>query len=56
MVGILMTALKNEQWSGVYNATAPSPVRMGQLCSELGAAMGRRVEKEGDTAACLMQG
>uniref|UniRef100_A0A1D1ZZ05 Epimerase family protein SDR39U1-like protein, chloroplastic n=1 Tax=Auxenochlorella protothecoides TaxID=3075 RepID=A0A1D1ZZ05_AUXPR len=41
VVGILMAALKDEQWSGVYNATAPSPVRMGQLCSELGAAMGR---------------
>ncbi|RMZ57031.1 hypothetical protein APUTEX25_002263, partial [Auxenochlorella protothecoides] len=31
VVGILMAALKDEQWSGVYNATAPSPVRMGQL-------------------------
>lgn len=29
------------RWSGVYNATAPNPVRMGELCSALGAVMGR---------------
>ena len=31
----------DDTWSGVYNATAPNPVRMGELCSALGAAMGR---------------
>lgn len=27
--------------TGVYNGTAPKPVTMAQLCSELGSVMGR---------------
>lgn len=34
-------AIQNDSWKGVYNATAPTPVRMGELCSALGAVMGR---------------
>lgn len=40
-VGIMAQALRDDSWSGCYNATAPAPVRMTQLCSSLGAAMGR---------------
>jgi NAD dependent epimerase/dehydratase family enzyme len=38
---MFMSALKDESWSGAYNATAPNPVRMGELCGALGTAMGR---------------
>jgi len=38
---MILTAIKDDQWSGVYNGTAPNPVRMGELCSELGRVMGR---------------
>jgi len=41
LVGMILTAIKDDQWSGVYNGTAPNPVRMGELCSELGRVMGR---------------
>ncbi len=40
-VGIIMKALTDDALSGVYNATAPRPVRMNELCSSLGAVMGR---------------
>ena len=36
-----MEAIQNDAWKGVFNATAPTPVRMGELCSALGAVMGR---------------
>jgi NAD dependent epimerase/dehydratase family enzyme len=29
-------AIRNPSWQGVYNATAPNPVRMGEMCSALG--------------------
>lgn len=29
-------AIRNTSWQGIYNATAPNPVRMGELCSALG--------------------
>lgn len=41
VVGMIMTAIDNSEWNGVYNATAPNPVRMGELCSALGEVMGR---------------
>jgi len=41
IVGMILAAMNDTKWSGVYNATAPNPVRMGELCSELGAVMGR---------------
>ena len=40
-VGILMKALSDDSVVGVYNATAPRPVRMNELCNSLGAVMGR---------------
>lgn len=41
VVGMILAAMTDPKWSGSYNATAPNPVRMGELCSELGAVMGR---------------
>ena len=33
---LLVEALRNPKYSGTYNATAPKPVRMSELCSALG--------------------
>jgi uncharacterized protein (TIGR01777 family) len=41
VVGMILSAMTDSKWTGIYNATAPNPVRMGELCSELGAVMGR---------------
>ena len=41
VVGMIMAAVEDGSWTGVYNATAPNPVRMGELCSALGEVMGR---------------
>lgn len=41
LVGLIVEALDNSSFSGVYNATAPSPVRMSELCASLGSALGR---------------
>ena len=41
MVNLIVTALDNESWSGVYNATAPQPVRMAELCQTLGQVLQR---------------
>ena len=41
VVGMIMAAVEDGSWAGVYNATAPNPVRMGELCSALGEVMGR---------------
>lgn len=41
VIGMILSALQDSKWSGIYNATAPNPVRMGELCSELGSVMGR---------------
>jgi uncharacterized protein (TIGR01777 family) len=40
-VGMVLAAIEDDAWRGAYNATAPNPVRMGELCSALGAALGR---------------
>lgn len=40
-MALLIEALTNPQYSGIYNGTAPNPVRMNQLCSSLGTALGR---------------
>lgn len=41
LVAVLMRALTDESMSGIYNATAPNPVRMGQACEALGQALNR---------------
>ncbi|KAL4430790.1 hypothetical protein ABPG75_006046 [Micractinium tetrahymenae] len=41
VVAMIQEAIWNRSWEGVYNATAPNPVRMGELCSALGSVMGR---------------
>ena len=41
LVSLFVEALSNPAYEGPYNGTAPSPVPMAELCSELGATMGR---------------
>jgi uncharacterized protein (TIGR01777 family) len=40
-VDLLMQALTEPTMQGVYNGTAPNPVTMGELCSEMGKSLGR---------------
>lgn len=41
VVNLIATALSDASYSGIYNATAPNPVRMSQLCQSLGEVMQR---------------
>ncbi|NEQ34708.1 MAG: TIGR01777 family protein [Leptolyngbya sp. SIO4C5] len=41
LVNLIIKALTDGQMQGVYNATAPNPVRMSELCQALGEAMNR---------------
>lgn len=41
LVRLIVKALMEPQMQGVYNATAPNPVRMQELCDTLGAVMHR---------------
>ncbi|CAK0784695.1 hypothetical protein CVIRNUC_007899 [Coccomyxa viridis] len=41
LVNLYIEAMQSESFSGVYNATAPNPVRMSELCSSLGSVLGR---------------
>jgi uncharacterized protein (TIGR01777 family) len=41
VVGLIIRGIEDSSWSGVFNCTAPNPVRMGELCSALGEVMGR---------------
>ncbi|MEO1669710.1 MAG: TIGR01777 family oxidoreductase [Cyanobacteria bacterium J06631_2] len=41
LVGLIAKAVEDKNMSGVYNATAPNPVRMGKLCQTLGEVMNR---------------
>ena len=41
MVNLIERSLKDPSFSGVYNATAPKPVRMGELCQVLGNLLNR---------------
>ena len=41
LVNLICQAVEREDMSGVYNATAPNPVRMEQLCQTLGEVMNR---------------
>lgn len=41
LVNLILKALTDTSLSGVYNATAPNPVRMAEFCQTLGQVMGR---------------
>jgi uncharacterized protein (TIGR01777 family) len=41
LVDLLMQALTEPTMQGVYNGTAPNPVTMGELCTEMGKSLGR---------------
>lgn len=41
VVRLMLHATVDEKWTGVYNATAPQPVRLKTFCEELGRALGR---------------
>mmetsp|Transcript_1727 Transcript_1727/g.5018 ORF Transcript_1727/g.5018 Transcript_1727/m.5018 type:complete len:383 (-) Transcript_1727:630-1778(-) len=41
LVSLIIEALTSDAYSGVYNGTAPNPVRMSELCSQLGTVLGR---------------
>ena len=41
LVNLIFQAIQNSNMSGVYNATAPHPVRMNTLCQTLGNVMSR---------------
>lgn len=41
LVNLICQAVEQPEMSGVYNATAPNPVRMGKLCQILGEVLNR---------------
>ena len=41
LVALIMQALTDGQFKGIYNATAPQPLRMAEFCNVLGQVMGR---------------
>ncbi|HEY9648055.1 MAG TPA: TIGR01777 family oxidoreductase [Chroococcidiopsis sp.] len=41
LVSLMVAALTNPQMSGVYNGTAPTPVRMAEFCQALGEVINR---------------
>ncbi|MFP4693977.1 MAG: TIGR01777 family oxidoreductase [Halothece sp.] len=41
LVNLIIEAINSNQYQGIYNATAPNPVRMSELCDNLGAVMNR---------------
>lgn len=41
LVSLFMQSLTNDTMSGVYNGTAPHPVRMAEMCDALGKVMNR---------------
>ena len=41
LVELIIQALTNNQYQGIYNATAPKPVRMSEFCDVLGQVIGR---------------
>lgn len=41
LVNLILEALKRPNLTGIYNATAPNPVRMNQLCHTLGEILHR---------------
>ncbi|XP_031476068.1 epimerase family protein SDR39U1 homolog, chloroplastic [Nymphaea colorata] len=41
LVNLIMEALVNPTYKGVINGTAPNPVRLSEMCNNLGKVMGR---------------
>ena len=41
LVNLIIEAINNSAYQGTYNATAPNPVRMSELCDNLGEVMNR---------------
>ncbi|HIK11722.1 MAG TPA: TIGR01777 family protein [Oscillatoriaceae cyanobacterium M33_DOE_052] len=41
LVALIIRALDDAQFQGIFNAVAPNPVRMGEFCKTLGAVMNR---------------
>lgn len=41
LVNLIITALKRNDMAGIYNATAPNPVKMSEFCQTLGQVMQR---------------
>ncbi|CAI5475400.1 unnamed protein product [Closterium sp. Yama58-4] len=41
LVALIIETLRNTEFQGVLNGTAPSPARMAQFCEALGSAIGR---------------
>ncbi|MBU6228134.1 MAG: TIGR01777 family oxidoreductase [Cyanobacteria bacterium REEB459] len=41
LVSLILRALKDGQMEGIYNATAPNPVRMADFCKTLGQVLNR---------------
>uniref|UniRef100_A0A2N9FP14 DUF1731 domain-containing protein n=1 Tax=Fagus sylvatica TaxID=28930 RepID=A0A2N9FP14_FAGSY len=41
IVNLIYEALSNPSYKGVINGTAPNPVRLAEMCSQLGTVMGR---------------
>ena len=41
LVDLIIEALRNKAYDGTFNATAPKPVRMAELCGTLGTLLGR---------------
>ena len=41
LVNLIIKALNDPQMEGIYNATAPNPVRMGEFCKTLGKVLKR---------------
>ncbi len=41
LVGLILHSLRHPEMQGAFNATSPNPVRMGEFCQDLGAALNR---------------
>ncbi|WOK98202.1 epimerase family protein [Canna indica] len=41
LVNLIYEALRNPSYKGVINATAPNPVRLSEMCEQLGQVVGR---------------
>jgi uncharacterized protein (TIGR01777 family) len=41
LVNLIISAIQNSEFNGVYNGTSPNPVRMSEFCQTLGETLGR---------------